>query len=55
MTVTEDEVVEHVGNFEFTIERGADTPETRLKWDRRVETLTALLLAAWRREHGEAN
>jgi hypothetical protein len=52
MVVTEDEVVEQVGGYDFTV-RFADeeTPEQRRRWDHRVNALTALLVAAWKREH----
>ncbi len=52
MVGTDDEVVEKVGDYEFTV-RFADeeTPEQRQRWDRRVDALTALLVAAWKREH----
>jgi hypothetical protein len=55
MVVTDGEVeaTHRVGKFEFVIRRAEDTPEIRRKWEGRIDALTALLLAAWRREHGE--
>jgi hypothetical protein len=47
MVVTEDEVVEKVGNYEFTVRFGEDTPESRRRWERRSEALAAWLYAQW--------
>jgi hypothetical protein len=55
MAVTDGElkVAERIGKFKFSIRRAEDTPDTRERWARRSEALTAWLLAEWRREHGE--
>jgi len=56
MIVTNDEqLTERVGKFDFTVERAEDRPESKRRWDRRIDALTAWLLEEWRREHGEAN
>lgn len=55
-TVMDDErVAERVGTFDFTIEQAEERPETKRRWDRRVDALAAWLLEEWRREHAEAN
>ena len=50
MVVTEDEVAEQVGGYEFTV-RFADeeTPESRLRWERRADVLAAWLIEQWDR------
>lgn len=51
MIVTDDEVVERVGEYEFIVRFAAeDSPESRHRWDGRADALAALLLAAWQRE-----
>jgi len=55
MIVMDDEqVTERVGQFDFVIEPGEPCPESRRRWDRRADVLTAWLLAEWRRERKEA-
>ena len=46
-------VTERVGDYEFTIVCGEDTPESRERWEHRSEAIAAWLLARWREQHGE--
>ncbi len=54
MAVKEDEaVVQRIGDYEFRVVRGEETPESRERWQRRSEAIAAWLLARWREQHGE--
>ena len=57
MIVTDDEqlLAERIGKLDFTVERVQQSPESRRRWDRRADALTAWLLSEWRREHAENN
>lgn len=56
MVITDDEVVEKVGDYDFTVHfADKETPEKRQRWDRRVDALTALLLASWRERQDVCN
>lgn len=51
MVATVDEPrVQRIGKIDFTVERAEHTPESRLRWERRADDLTAWLLAEWHRE-----
>ena len=55
MVVTDDgHLTERVGKFEFTVEFAEPSPQSRRRWDRRSDALTAWLLAEWRRQRKEA-
>jgi hypothetical protein len=53
VAMKEEEVVGRVGQFEFRIVCGEETPESREQWERRGEAIAAWLLARWREQHGE--
>jgi len=56
MIVTDDEpLAERIGKLDFTVEQAEQSPESRRRWDRRADALTAWLLSEWRREHVENN
>ena len=56
MSVTDDQaVVERIGKLEFTIACAEDTPESRRRWDSRIDALTSLLLEEWRLEQESKN
>lgn len=42
--------VEKVGDFTIEIVAGEPSPEAQRRWDGRVDTLTAWLLAEWKAE-----
>jgi len=46
---------EKVGQLEFRVVVAEPTPESKQRWSRRAEVLTAWLLAEWRRERKEAS
>lgn len=48
------DATKRVGKIEMRVGRGKPTPESKDRWDQRVEVLSAWLLAEWRREQGEA-
>lgn len=51
MIATDDKVVEKVGGYEFTVRfADAETPESRLRWERRAGVLAAWLIEQWDRE-----
>ena len=51
MIVKDDELLtRRIGKLDFTVERAEHTPESRLRWERRADDLTAWLLAEWHRE-----
>ncbi|HOD83927.1 MAG: hypothetical protein BWX88_04620 [Planctomycetes bacterium ADurb.Bin126] len=51
MIVKDDELLtRRIGKLDFTVERAEHTPESRLRWERRADSLTAWLLAEWHRE-----
>ena len=55
MIVMDDEqVTERIGKLDFVVEFAEERPETRRRWDRRADALTAWLLAEWKRERKEA-
>lgn len=56
MVATEEEVVEKVGDYEFTIRFAEeDSPEARERWARRHEVLAAWLLSQWQHQNAESN
>ena len=54
METLKKDATERVGKFEMRVGRGNPTPESKERWTRRVDALSAWLLAEWRRERGEA-
>lgn len=48
-----DATSDRVGGFELRIVCGADSPESRRRWEQRSEALAAWLLARWREQHGQ--
>jgi hypothetical protein len=51
MIATDDDLLtERVGQLDFAVRRGDPGGESADRWDRRVDALTAWLLAEWRRE-----
>ncbi len=48
-------LAERAGKFDLSVATCAHTPESAARWERRVETLTAWLLAQWqaRQQEGE--
>ena len=55
MVVTEDEVVEKVGNYEFMVRFGEDRPEACQRFADRAEALAAWLYAQWQSQNAENN
>jgi hypothetical protein len=44
---------ETIGKFTFSVAFGEPAPEARSRFERRVDALTAWLLAQWRKQHQE--
>lgn len=42
-----DTSIEQVGGFELTTARAEDTPESKVRWDGRVDDLAGWLLREW--------
>ena len=45
------ETAQRIGNIDFTVQYGADSPEFRQRHEDRVDALTSWLLARWREQH----
>ncbi len=55
MVVTKDEeIVERVSGYDFTISYADETPELRRRWENLPDLLAKWLIREWKREHGEA-